>query len=261
MSSHKPRKRFGQHFLSDPLVIEKIVSLIAPSKTQNIIEIGPGEGVLTQPLLDYGANLTAIEIDRDLAANLATKFAEYPNFKIINEDVLKCDVETIVSTQGASIVGNLPYNISTPLLIKLFSHLKLVSTMVFMLQKEVVDRMCALHGNSSFGRLTIFTQTHCKAEHMFDVPPAAFSPPPKVDSAIVKLKPLDEPIAPTVREALSLITQRAFSQRRKKLKTGLKNLCSAGELATLGIDPEQRPDTVSVESYLSLAKHLVARQQ
>ncbi|MGR8948101.1 MAG: 16S rRNA (adenine(1518)-N(6)/adenine(1519)-N(6))-dimethyltransferase RsmA [Gammaproteobacteria bacterium] len=259
MNAHRPRKRFGQHFLIDQFIIEKIVNLIAPSEHKNIIEIGPGEGVLTQHLLDRGAEVTAIEIDRDLATSLNKKFSSYANFHLINDDVLKCDFASIGGAMPGYVVGNLPYNISTPLLLHLLSNLAPIAEMIFMLQKEVVERMCAQPGNGTYGRLTILTQTHCTTQNVFSVPPSAFRPPPKVDSAVVRLRPLNKNIGENVRTALATLTQQAFSQRRKKLKTGLKTLFSPTELQDLGIDPEQRPDMVSVDSYVKLAKLLAQR--
>ena len=259
MNAHRPRKRFGQHFLADPAIINRIVSLISPQAGENIVEIGPGEGVLTEHLVASGADVSAIEIDRDLVARLSERFAEQSNFRIINSDVLKVDFPQLIGVNKAHVVGNLPYNISTPLLVHLFASLDRINRMTFMLQREVVERMCARPGSGSIGRLSILTQTHCEAENLLLVPPAAFVPPPKVDSAVVRLVPCAQQLRPSVAARLAQITQAAFSQRRKKIKSGLKKLCSAEELDAQGIDPDARPDVIGIELFVALAEYLVQR--
>ena len=260
MNTHRPRKRFGQHFLVDQAIINRIVSLISPQTGEKIVEIGPGEGVLTEHLIASGADVSAIEIDRDLVAKLSDRFAGQRNFHIINSDVLKVDFAQHIGTNTAHVVGNLPYNISTPLLVHLFSAMDRIDKMTFMLQREVVERMCAHPGSGTFGRLSILTQTHCQAENLLLVPPAAFVPPPKVDSSVVRLVPVEQQLTQAVAARLAEITQAAFSQRRKKIKSGLKKLCSTEELYALGIDPDARPDALGIEVYVALADYLVQRQ-
>ncbi|MEM7468126.1 MAG: 16S rRNA (adenine(1518)-N(6)/adenine(1519)-N(6))-dimethyltransferase RsmA [Pseudomonadota bacterium] len=258
--AHRPRKRFGQHFLTDVSVIDKIIALIAPQPSETIIEIGPGEGVLTEHLLASRAKIVAIEIDRDLAQNLTNRFAARRNFNLINEDVLKVELRTLVQSEPVRIVGNLPYNISTPLLQHLFAEISLISQMVFMLQREVVKRMCAASGGGDFGRLSILTQTHCRAINALAIPPTAFSPPPKVDSAIVALTPHSDQLDESLKSALATVTRHAFSQRRKKLKTGLKALFSTAQISAAGIDENIRPDQLSIDAYIALAKQLSAAE-
>ena len=259
VSPHRTKKRFGQHFLVDQAIIDQIVALIAPGQGQKIVEIGPGEGVLTEHLIASGAAIIAVEIDRDLIAKLNQRYQDRANFKLINADILKTDIPTFISNGPVHVVGNLPYNISTPLLLHLFTALEHISEMTFMLQTEVVERMCALPGSHDFGRLSILTQTHCRAEKVLAVPPSAFAPQPKVDSAVVKLMPLPSRLPPQVATQLAMVTQAAFSQRRKKIKSGLKKLCSVTELTDIGIDPDARPDMLSVETYVAVARHLLGR--
>jgi 16S rRNA (adenine1518-N6/adenine1519-N6)-dimethyltransferase len=256
---HKPRKRFGQHFLVDPFIIERIIDLIGPQAGQHFVEIGPGQGVLTKELLARGVQLTAIEIDRDLVDGLQQTYGDLANFRVISADALETKLASITGPQKVHVVGNLPYNISTPLLNHLFSQLDNVREMTFMLQKEVVARMCAGPGTGDFGRLSIHTQTHCEVEEILHVPPSAFSPPPKVDSAIVRLVPRQDRLPPKQQEILSHISRHAFAQRRKMIKTSLREVCSQEVLLAHNIDPSARPDTLSVETFVALAKY-VAKQ-
>ena len=185
---HKARKRFGQNFLHDQHVIGKIVKAISPKPTDCLVEIGPGMGALTEPLLETSGKLDVVELDRDLIPILRTKFFNYPDFRIHEGDALKFDFNTILEPgQRLRIVGNLPYNISTPLIFHFLSHHKMVQDMHFMLQKEVVERLGAVPGNGDYGRLSIMAQYYCKVEPLFIVGPGAFNPPPKVESAIVRL--------------------------------------------------------------------------
>ena len=256
MNDHRPRKRFGQHFLVDQAIIARIIELIAPQRGQIIIEIGPGPGVLTEHLVDAGADVFAIEVDRDLVAQLEARFADRANFHLISGDVLNVDFRALINAGSAHVVGNLPYNISTPILVHLFSVIDCISEMTFMLQREVVERMCSQPGSGTYGRLSILTQTRCQANNVLFVPPGAFAPPPKVDSAVVKLIPWAQQLARPVAEKLGQITQAAFSQRRKKIKSGMKIHCSPDELVAQGIDPDARPDTLSVENFVALANYL-----
>src|SRR3990167_7500188 len=193
MSSYRPRKRFGQHFLHDRGVISRIVAALAPQAGDHVVEIGPGTGALTRELLARMTHLDAVELDRDLLARLE---AEFPRDRLIlhNADALKFDFCKIASGGGKlRVIGNLPYNISTPLLFHLLDQAGCIEDMLFMLQKEVVDRMCAAPGGKDYGRLSVMIQYRCRVEKLFDVAPGAFTPPPKVDSAVVRLLPLATP--------------------------------------------------------------------
>ena len=190
---HKARKRFGQNFLHDQHVIDKIVRAINPKHSDALVEIGPGMGAITEPLLEACGKLDVVELDRDLIPILRTKFFNYPEFRIHEGDALKFDFNTILQPgQRLRIVGNLPYNISTPLIFHFLAHHKIVQDMHFMLQKEVVERLAAAPGCADYGRLGIMAQYYCKVEPLFIVGPGSFNPPPKVDSAIVRLRPYEE---------------------------------------------------------------------
>ncbi len=256
--SHCARKRFGQNFLTDPNILEKIVKAIAPDTIDKLIEIGPGKGALTDLILSSEVELHAIEIDRDLAAYLREKFANLPNFHLHENDVLKVDFNSLLSpTQPTRIIGNLPYNISTPLIFHLLKYLPGIKDMLFMLQLEVVERMAAKPGSKNYGRLSIMVQYYCQVEKLFNVPPSAFSPAPKVDSAIVKLTPLKQaPDALVSPEELTNLLRQAFAQRRKTLRNNLSNLISSDELKTLGINPGLRPENLSLNDYVKICKHL-----
>jgi 16S rRNA (adenine1518-N6/adenine1519-N6)-dimethyltransferase len=256
--SHRARKRFGQNFLTDTSIIEKIVKAISAKQSDKIIEIGPGQGALTELLLTSDAELHAIEIDRDLAAFLREKYANISHFHLHEEDVLKVDFSSLLSAeQPARIIGNLPYNISTPLIFHLLKYLAGVKDMLFMLQLEVVERMAAVPGSKSYGRLSIMVQYYCQVEKLFNVPSSAFSPAPKVESAIVKLTPLkqtaNELESP---EQLTNLLRQAFAQRRKTLRNNLSSLISAEELENLGINPGLRPENLSLDDYVKICKHL-----
>ncbi len=256
--SHRARKRFGQNFLTDSSILEKIVKAISPKPSEKIIEIGPGQGALTELLLTSNAELHAIEIDRDLAAFLHDKYAKLSHFHLHENDVLKVDFSSLLSPdQPARIIGNLPYNISTPLIFHLLKYLPGVKDMVFMLQLEVVERMAAMPGSKNYGRLSIMVQYYCRVEKLFNVPPSAFSPAPKVESAIVKLTPLkktaNELESP---EQLTNLLRQAFAQRRKTLRNNLSSLISSEELETLGINPGLRPENLSLDDYVKICKYL-----
>ncbi len=255
LPQHRARKRFGQNFLHDPGIIARIVRAAAPRPEQTLIEIGPGQGALTEPLLEAASRLTVIEIDRDLAAALRTRFADNPGFHLIEQDVLKVNFAEL-TTQPASlrIVGNLPYNISTPLLFHLLGYRELIADMLFMLQLEVVDRMAALPGHPDYGRLSVMMQYHCKVEKLFTVPPGAFTPQPKVESAIVKLTP-SRPLPHPARnpETLGRVVRTAFSQRRKTLRNTLKTLLPADQLDILGLDLNLRPENVGLRDYVRIS--------
>jgi 16S rRNA (adenine1518-N6/adenine1519-N6)-dimethyltransferase len=248
---HVPRKRFGQHFLHDPYVLSRIVDAVAPQAEDALVEIGPGEGALTRPLLARIPQLTAIEIDRDLAAALA---AEFPSerLKVIVADALDFDFSTLPA--ALRVVGNLPYNVSTPLLFHLAGYADRVRDMHFMLQLEVVDRMAAKHSTPEYGRLSVMLQRRFRVQRLFRVPPGAFRPPPKVESAVVRLTPLPaSEIAPVDEKVFATVVTRAFGARRKTLRNGLSSLIDAAGLQRLGIDPVLRPENVSPGDYIRIA--------
>jgi 16S rRNA (adenine1518-N6/adenine1519-N6)-dimethyltransferase len=258
MSKHRPRKRFGQHFLTDPGVIDAIVSSIAPQDDDVIVEIGPGPGAITTPVAKRCGHLHAIELDRDLAARLRTKFAGSDSVTIHEADALSFDFSELGT--GLRIIGNLPYNISTPLMFRLLHQRYVIKDMHFMLQKEVVDRMAAEPGSKAFGRLTIMLGCYLDIEALFDVDRQAFEPPPKVTSAVVRMRPLPADII-DIRDGqmLSKIVAAAFSQRRKTLRNALRDHASEEDLYTLDIDPGLRPENVAVPDWVALANHLAEK--
>lgn len=252
---HRARKRFGQNFLHDEHVINRIVQAIVPGPQQTLIEIGPGQGALTQPLLDAAGRLTAIEIDRDLAAQLRSRYANNIGFRLIEGDVLDIDFATLGQGPAAlRIVGNLPYNISTPLLFRLLQHGHLIHDMVFMLQLEVVKRLAAGPDDDDYGRLSVMMQYHCDVDMLFKVPAGAFTPQPKVESAIVRLTPHRPSQWPPVNEeALAAVVKAAFGQRRKTLRNTLKGVFSAERMAQLPVDLGLRAENLGVSDYVRLA--------
>lgn len=251
--SHRPRKRFGQNFLQNKHIIAAIIDVVHLHKDDKVVEIGPGLGALTQPLLKCIENLTAIEIDTDLQAHLRSLPITSGKLNLIAADALTVDY----SQWGPNlrIVGNLPYNISTPLLFHLLGYASLIQDMHFMLQKEVVARLAAQPGTKAYGRLSVMVQYHCKVESLFDVPPEAFHPMPKVDSAIVHLIPYQASPYPAVDiNALEQTVAKAFAMRRKTLANNLKPLLSAAHLSDLGIDLLARPEQISVMKYVQITK-------
>ena len=249
----KTRRRFGQHFLHDPGVLRRIVEAVAPAPGDTLVEIGPGEGALTRPLLERVDHLAAIEIDRDLAARLA---AEFPGNRltIIAADVLDYDFSAF--PPGTRIVGNLPYNISTPILFHLARHAERLRDLHVMLQLEVVQRMVAKHSTPDYGRLSVMLQTRFHMQKLFNVAPGAFRPPPKVDSAVVRLVPLAK--KPDWDQAvLEKVVREAFSARRKTLRNALPLL--EEDFEGLGIDPKLRPENLSPEDYLRITRRLTHR--
>ncbi|MGA7985518.1 MAG: 16S rRNA (adenine(1518)-N(6)/adenine(1519)-N(6))-dimethyltransferase RsmA [Burkholderiales bacterium] len=251
-SSHRPRKRFGQHFLHDQRVLARIVDAIAPHADDLVVEIGPGEGALTRPLLERVRRLEAIEIDRDLALRLQ---AEFPAQRLTVHcaDALQFDFAALAP--GMRLVGNLPYNVSTPLLFHLAGFAERVRDMHFMLQREVVERMVAPHSTSAYGRLSVALQTRFRMEKLFRVPAGAFRPPPKVESALVRLVPLAPAERPQMDwEVFGRIIAGAFSARRKKLSNALP--LAAADFQALGIDPGLRPENLSPQDYVRIAQRL-----
>jgi 16S rRNA (adenine1518-N6/adenine1519-N6)-dimethyltransferase len=258
--NHRPRKRFGQNFLHDPLVIQRIVQAINPMPGQRLVEIGPGQGAITLPLLRACRQLEVIELDRDLIQPLAEKTATAGKLVIHQQDALRFDFRSLANGEKLRTVGNLPYNISTPLLFHLIEQSDAILDMHFMLQKEVVDRMAAAPGRGDYGRLSVMVQYHCRVAPLFRVGPGAFKPAPKVDSAFVRLIPWPEPPFPVKdTEYLTTLVRQAFSQRRKTLRNTLKSLLSEQDIRATGTDPSARPETISVEQYVALANQLATK--
>lgn len=255
---HTARKRFGQNFLHDQYVIDQIVSAIAPTREQTMVEIGPGLGALTEPVCELIDQLNVIELDRDLAKRLKTHPFIANKLNVIEADALKYDFTQLIQAgRPIRVFGNLPYNISTPLMFHLFSFADKVQDMHFMLQKEVVNRLAATPGNKNYGRLSVMAQYHCQVIPVIHVPPGAFNPPPKVDSAVVRLIPHQTKPYPVSNEALlNQICAAAFNQRRKTLRNSLKKELSEAEILQLGINPELRAENLSLADYAALANFI-----
>jgi 16S rRNA (adenine1518-N6/adenine1519-N6)-dimethyltransferase len=256
----RARKRYGQHFLVDPTVVQRIVDAIDPHAGDELVEIGPGRGVLTFPLLQRCGRLRAIEIDRDLAAGLANNPRARAGLEILPVDVLTVDFSAMRGTgPRLRLVGNLPYNISTPLLFHLLGQRQSIADMTFMLQKEVVERMAARPGSSAYGRLTVMLAPHCVVESLFDVGPRAFRPVPKVTSSVARLVPHRAPPFAIDDEALfARVVAAAFSQRRKTLRNALRELASVQVMREAGIDATLRAERVTPGQYAALANRLAA---
>ncbi|AWL10943.1 16S rRNA (adenine(1518)-N(6)/adenine(1519)-N(6))-dimethyltransferase [Saliniradius amylolyticus] len=252
---HTARKRFGQNFLHDALVIQRIVDAISPQKGQALVEIGPGLGALTEPVCEQVDHLTVVELDRDLAKRLRHHPFMADKLTIVEQDALKYDFHQLCPENGKlRVFGNLPYNISTPLMFHLFAQSECIEDMHFMLQKEVVKRLAASPGNKNYGRLSVMAQYYCQVESVLEVPPAAFNPPPKVDSAIVRLIPhTNKPVQVNNESTLASICTQAFNQRRKTIRNSLKNSLSADQIASVGIKPESRAEVLSLEDFARLA--------
>lgn len=251
---HKARKRFGQNFLTDTRVVDRIIASIQPLPGQQIIEIGPGQAALTRHLLASGAELHVVEIDRDLAAQLQPHFSASDHATLRVGDALKMDFGDISGGSPFRLVGNLPYNISTPLMFHVLQWSKLVVDMHFMLQKEVVDRMAATPGGKAWGRLSIMCQYHCEVIPLFEVPPGAFSPPPRVNSSMVRLVPhSDPPVHIDSMESFDRLVSQAFSMRRKTLRNCMRGLLDSSQIESAGIDPGLRPESLSLAEFAHLA--------
>ncbi len=254
MTSFRPRKRFGQHFLHDRNVIGRIVTALSPRPEDHIVEIGPGKGALTRTLVASLEHLDAVELDRDLVTYLRSEFPA-DKLTLHQADALKFDFCQLAGDgHKLRLVGNLPYNISTPLLFRLLDQSHCIADMLFMLQKEVVQRLAAAPGGKDYGRLSVMIQYRCRVEKLFDVPPGAFTPPPKVDSAVVRLLPLFTPPV-TVNDEVQFakVVRAAFASRRKTLRNNLRGLLSAGQLLALGIDPVRRAETLTLAEFASLS--------
>lgn len=259
---HAPRKRFGQNFLEDPHIIDAIVNAIHPRSTDIMVEIGPGMAALTRHLVSEVDQFHAIELDRDLAPFLLASFAVSNRFHLHQADALRFDYGSLAPTDGRKLrlVGNLPYNISTPLIFHLLGFADRIEDMHFMLQKEVVDRLAAGVGEDAYGRLGIMVQYHCQVEAVLHVPPTAFNPPPKVDSAVVRLIPHATPphVATDVRALGRLVTE-AFNQRRKTLRNALKQMATPDDLDACGIDAGLRPEDIGLAAWVRLSNYLLTR--
>jgi 16S rRNA (adenine1518-N6/adenine1519-N6)-dimethyltransferase len=251
----RARKRFGQHFLHDPGIIRRIVESVAPVPTDRVVEIGPGRGALTFELLARAGAMEAIEIDRDLAATLAADPRAGSGLRVHVQDVLHTDFAALRgSGPKLRIVGNLPYNISTPLLFRLIEQRSAILDMHFMLQKEVVDRMAAPPGGKDYGRLTVMIGAYAEVEALLEVGAGAFQPPPRVRSAVVRLRPAERArFEIGDHGVLRMVTTAAFSQRRKTLRNGLKSLLSSEEIEACGIDPGLRPESLAPAQFGALA--------
>lgn len=252
---HRARKRFGQHFLHDPHVINNILSAINPDPDQPIVEIGPGLGALTCLLLERVNQLDVVELDRDVIPHLKENCSSGGTLIVHEADALKYDFNELIEPGSQiRVVGNLPYNISTPLIFHLLEHSNLISDMHFLLQKEVVDRICAQPGGGDFGRLSVMVQYRCKTTSLFNVSCGAFNPPPKVESAVVRLVPYKTLPWPATDEPLfARLVKQTFSQRRKTLRKSLKGMAKDLDFERSGIDPGVRPEQLSVEQFVQLA--------
>ncbi len=249
-----PKKSLGQHFLVDRNIIDMIMLAVDPQPGDMLVEIGPGQGAITLPLLRRHGALTAIEFDRDLVVPLSEAAHGVGTLTVIHKDVLQVDFTRLAAGERLRLVGNLPYNLSSPILFHALDHAAAVSDMTFMLQKEVVDRMAAGPGSKVYGRLSVMLQAYCTVEPLFDVPPAAFRPPPRVDSAVVRLVPrapasigIDDP------RHFADVVRAAFGQRRKTLRNALSGVCDSAQIEAAGLRPEARAEQVEVAGFVRLA--------
>jgi len=251
---HKARKRFGQNFLTDPMVIQRMVDSIAPRPDELFIEIGPGQAALTSPLIAAGVELHLVEIDRDLADRLAKQFRIHPGVHVHVGDVLKMDFAVISNGRPFRLVGNLPYNISTPLLFHVLKWSELITDMHFMLQHEVVNRMAATPGTKAWGRLSIMCQVHCEVVPLFKVSAESFTPAPNVQSAFVRLIPHPVPrVQIDLKTAFDRLVSQAFSMRRKTLRNSLRGLLDVSLIESAGIDPGLRAEALGLEQFAALS--------
>lgn len=256
---HVHKKQFGQHFLHDPGIIRRIVQAVAPKPGERLVEIGPGEGAITLPLLREHGRITVIELDRDLIPRIQAAAAPLGQLDVVNADVLTVDFSALAQGQPLRLVGNLPYNISSPILFHCIEHAAAVVDMHFMLQKEVVDRMAADPGSKVYGRLSVMLQLSCTVEPLFNVPPGAFNPPPKVDSAVVRLIPLPpgqrhgaDPVL------VERVVRHAFGQRRKTLSNALSGVASADQIRAAGVSPGERAEQLAPADFVRIAQVVAA---
>jgi 16S rRNA (adenine1518-N6/adenine1519-N6)-dimethyltransferase len=255
------KKHLGQHFLHERRIIDRIVQAVDPKPGDRLVEIGPGQGAITFPLLDRHGELTVIEFDRDLIFPLTEAARAHGTLEVIHRDVLTVDFTALAHNFGGQgqirLVGNLPYNLSSPILFHALDHAAAIRDMHFMLQKEVVDRMAAGPGSKVYGRLGVMLQAYCHVTPLFDVPPGAFRPPPKVDSAVVRLVPrAPETIGVDDPAMFSAVVRDAFGQRRKTLRNALSNLCDAAAIEAAGVRPDARAEQIAVQDFVRLANTL-----
>jgi 16S rRNA (adenine1518-N6/adenine1519-N6)-dimethyltransferase len=253
-----PRRRFGQNFLRDTNVVQQMLAAIGPRANQAFLEVGPGRGALTAPLLDHGVELSAIEIDRDLAAELMRRQRPGSQLRVIEGDALRYPLSGFIPADGGlRIVGNLPYNLSTPLLFHLTQAMQGIADLHLLLQREVVTRMAASPGSRDYGRLSVMLQYRCQVDGLFEVPPAAFEPAPKVTSRFVRLRPHVSPPTAIINEGcLGIVVARAFGQRRKTLRNALRGLLEASDLIAVDIDPSARAEQIDLAGFARLANRL-----
>ncbi len=260
-SAHRPRKRLGQHFLNDRNIIHKILRAIAPQPGDHFVEIGPGHGAITRPLLERVAHVTAIELDRELAVELP-RIAGRERLTVVCADALRFDFRSAACPEGERLrlAGNLPYNISTPLLFHFLDHAPIFRDAHVMLQKEVVQRICAAPGGKTYGRLTVTVGARCQPELLFTISPGCFSPPPRVESAFLRLTPHPAGATGLVSfAALNEVVTRAFGLRRKRLANALKGLLSEPEISSAELDPGSRPEQVDIAGFVRLANLRASR--
>jgi len=259
--AHRARKRFGQNFLNDSGIIQQIVDAIHASGADHLVEIGPGKGAITQELLPVCQQLDAIELDRDLLPILQNRFSAESHFTLHSADALKFDFCKLQQNQKLRIVGNLPYNISTPLIFHILDKRECIHDMHFMLQKEVVDRLAAAPGSKAYGKLSIMTQVQCEVESLFEIPPEAFDPAPKVQSAFVRLTPRQQPLVSSdVLPQFEKLVTAAFAQRRKTLRNNLKKIINIEQAQEI-IDLSRRAETLTIENFLALTRSMTSEQQ
>ena len=253
----KAKKHLGQNFLHEQSIIDKIVQAVNPKPGDRLVEIGPGQGAITFPLLDRHGELTVIEFDRDLIAPLTEAARSHGDLTVVHRDVLRVDFGALADGGRIRLVGNLPYNLSSPILFHALDHAASISDMTFMLQKEVVERMASEPGSKVYGRLSVMLQAYGTVTPLFTVPPEAFRPAPKVDSAVVRLVPLPpESIAVRDRGGFERVVRDAFGQRRKTLRNALSKLCDAGAIEAAGIRPDARAEQIEVGDFIRLANSL-----
>ncbi len=262
--AHTPRKRFGQNFLVDDNICAEIIARVNPQIGQHIVEIGPGQGAITKGLVASGAQIDAIELDRDLAAILSTEYAKCKNFTLHSADILNFDLKTLVAGDNKRklrLVGNLPYNISTPLLFKLFADMGLIADMHFMLQLEVAERLVAAHSTKEYGRMSVMAQYACTMQIVLAVPHTAFYPQPKVQSAIVRFIPHSQPaIKVDDLRQLQTVTTLAFNQRRKTIANALKVILAPADFIALNIDNKLRAENLCLEDYVRISNYMTSRK-
>ena len=250
-----PRKRFGQHFLSDQAIVQRIVDALAPQRGQHLIEIGPGQGALTMPVLKRTGQLEVVEIDRDLIPEIEARHREGGNLTIHEADAMTFDYASLKQDERfLRVFGNLPYNISTPLLFHLLDYADIISDMLFMLQKEVAMRIASPAGDDDYGRLSVMAQYRCEAECLFDVPPGAFYPPPKVQSTIIRITPYKTlPYQAKDFKLFDTIVRQAFGQRRKTIRNSLKGIVDDAAWSNLSIRSDVRAETLTVKDFVEIS--------